>query len=285
MRGRAFTLIELLVVLGTILIVAAILFPVFASARASAKRINCISNFHQVQSSSLMYTGDYDEKFMLSTHAPGMVGNSTNDRTWVQLTLPYVRSFDVFFCPADHTRSRTERVFEPDAIPGDPYGRFYTASKRSNVGYNWLYMSPVVMQAGRWMSSPRTMSFVENPAATILFVDSVNTIEGGRPSGGGHHIITPPCRYIANTSREDADSFSLTSDEQVFYTPQAGWTLTREGAQWGHVWPWHDNKANVARLDGSIRSMNMRQLYSGCTIGPDWSGSIQDPSSYIWDLR
>jgi len=267
------------------MLIAAILFPVFSSARASAKRIKCISNFHQVQSSSMMYTDEYDQKLMLSTHAPGRDGNPTTDRTWVQLTLPYVRSFDVFFCPSDHTRVHNDRVFEPNAIPGDPYGRFYTASKRSNVGFNWLYLSPVVMLGGRWTSSPRSTSFVAEPSNTILFVDSVSDIKGGRPIGGGHHLITPPCRYNAATSRENADSFAVTNDEEIFYTPQAGWTLDREGAHWGHIWPWHESKANVARMDGSIRSMSMKQLSIGCNIGPDWSGSIDDPSQYLWDLR
>ena len=41
---RAFTLIELLVVIAIIAILAAILFPVFAQARASARKAVCMSN-------------------------------------------------------------------------------------------------------------------------------------------------------------------------------------------------------------------------------------------------
>ena len=41
---RAFTLIELLVVIAIIAILAAILFPVFARARAAAQKANCLSN-------------------------------------------------------------------------------------------------------------------------------------------------------------------------------------------------------------------------------------------------
>lgn len=44
---RAFTLIELLVVIAIIAILAAILFPVFAQARASARGISCVSNAKQ----------------------------------------------------------------------------------------------------------------------------------------------------------------------------------------------------------------------------------------------
>lgn len=286
MRGRAFTLIELMVVLGMILLLAALLFPIFASVRDSAKRVTCVSNFHQVQMTSSMYMIDYDDKFLLSTHAPGRSGNSANDRTWVQLALPYARSFDLFFCPADYTRVKNDRSFEPSAIPGDPYGRFYSASKRSNLGFNWLYMSPVVMVAGKWTSVPRSVNMVAEPSSTILFVDSVHDVERGRPTGGGHYLITPPCRYMLAGSRAQSDSFSMARDEHLFYTPQAGWSLTREGAgQYGHVWPWHQQKANVARLDGSIKSMKLPELYAGCSVGPDWSGSINDTSLYLWDLR
>lgn len=59
----AFTLIELLVVIAIIAILAAILFPVFAQARAKARQATCISNVKQITLSSMMYLQDYDEQF------------------------------------------------------------------------------------------------------------------------------------------------------------------------------------------------------------------------------
>ena len=58
---RGFTLIELLVVIAIIAILAAILFPVFAQARAEARKATCISNNKQIVLGVLMYTQDYDE--------------------------------------------------------------------------------------------------------------------------------------------------------------------------------------------------------------------------------
>lgn len=57
----AFTLIELLVVIAIISILAAILFPVFAQARESARQAMCASNMRQIGLAMRMYITDYDE--------------------------------------------------------------------------------------------------------------------------------------------------------------------------------------------------------------------------------
>src|SRR5688500_15272813 len=57
----AFTLIELLVVIAIIAILAAILFPVFAQARETARKTVCLSNMKQIGLASMMYAQDYDE--------------------------------------------------------------------------------------------------------------------------------------------------------------------------------------------------------------------------------
>ena len=63
MRRSGFTLIELLVVIAIIAILAAILFPVFARARESARKTQCLSNMKQLGNAVMMYTNDYDEYF------------------------------------------------------------------------------------------------------------------------------------------------------------------------------------------------------------------------------
>jgi prepilin-type N-terminal cleavage/methylation domain-containing protein/prepilin-type processing-associated H-X9-DG protein len=60
-KRRGFTLIELLVVIAIIAILAAILFPVFAQARAKARQAGCLSNLKQLGMASAMYFQDYDE--------------------------------------------------------------------------------------------------------------------------------------------------------------------------------------------------------------------------------
>lgn len=61
-HGRGFTLIELLVVIAIIAILAAILFPVLAKARESARDKHCISNLNQLNKAFIMYIKDWDHK-------------------------------------------------------------------------------------------------------------------------------------------------------------------------------------------------------------------------------
>jgi prepilin-type N-terminal cleavage/methylation domain-containing protein/prepilin-type processing-associated H-X9-DG protein len=99
-RKPGFTLIELLVVIAIIAILAAILFPVFAQARESARKATCQSNLKQIGTAWMMYAQDYDERSLINTWNGGP-GVDWKNRIWLQQIQPYSKNYGLGICPSD----------------------------------------------------------------------------------------------------------------------------------------------------------------------------------------
>src|SRR5438034_9803846 len=96
-QRRGFTLIELLVVIAIIAILAAILFPVFAQARESARQTTCLSNEKQIGLSVAMYVQDYDNTFPAqSADSLWIVAAGGKVTTYVDELLPYEKNQNIW---------------------------------------------------------------------------------------------------------------------------------------------------------------------------------------------
>jgi prepilin-type N-terminal cleavage/methylation domain-containing protein/prepilin-type processing-associated H-X9-DG protein len=176
-RASAFTLIELLVVIAIISILAAILFPVFAQARAKARQSACLSNLKQLTTASLMYVQDYDEQFMeiyrnhegtyaeywpayfyphpTSGYRGWFTAPSAGMATpnWAFILQPYIKNEAVFDCPDG----------KPLWVPSTP---------TDAMGYAY---SNYIADSGITANPAMPLAQIPRPADTIVFFETGNT--------------------------------------------------------------------------------------------------------------
>lgn len=106
-KRPGFTLIELLVVIAIIAILAAILFPVFVSARAAASRIKCLSNVEQLSKALIIYATDHQGRIPDWTSPSGI---------WDKAVWNYVRNKEVFTCPINRFNPSTHQPWPANVV-------------------------------------------------------------------------------------------------------------------------------------------------------------------------
>jgi len=163
MRGRrGFTLIELLVVIAIIAILAAILFPVFAKARAKARQTACASNLKQVGMGMVQYVQDFDERFPPSWAAAGN-GNGPNliDH-WQDFIHPYIKNAGVYDCPESPDDVRSDLLL----VGGGSYD--------GNYGVNYDGIGYTMSSRLAACEKPAEMFMVGDSGDIIMCCDGTN---------------------------------------------------------------------------------------------------------------
>ncbi|HZO92027.1 MAG TPA: prepilin-type N-terminal cleavage/methylation domain-containing protein [Chthonomonadaceae bacterium] len=191
-----FTLIELLVVIAIIAILAAILFPVFAQARAQARKTTCLSNMKQVSLGEMMYFQDYDEagtpKREFTDNAAWFSGQEI---IWKDLVEPYIKSGGrpynngqtyttpgnggIFECPENTASwSAQKAVYWGNFGPGEPgdettrYPRGYAINfhaghnEANREGAFWPEITPGSVNPGG------SLALLQQPANTIMLAET-----------------------------------------------------------------------------------------------------------------
>lgn len=152
---KAFTLIELLVVIAIIAILAAILFPVFATARAKAKQTECLSNINQLNKGMLLYVSDYDDH-MITYHFFNWADGFAND-VKTGAANRYIKSPDVFRCPMDNM----ERWGAGGVKVKGTYSYTINGYLTGSTPYSWSDTRMGKVKMSYFQEPARTPSFVE----------------------------------------------------------------------------------------------------------------------------
>jgi prepilin-type N-terminal cleavage/methylation domain-containing protein/prepilin-type processing-associated H-X9-DG protein len=284
MRNKAFTLIELLVVIAIIAILAAILFPVFAQAKAAAKKTQSLSNVKQIGLGTLIYITDNDDIFPMGSNACWW---QPQDGGWTYYILPYLKSEPILVSPGDPKSTATWpswMVGIQGAINISYAGNGFMKWDGAGWGmYGVIGMNQKDTQVradgttcSGWMSKGVTnQSEVGQVAATIMFAERY-----------GSYPIFGPSNFFTGINWWDwVGTGGLVPDGATtgsnYNTPRDGTAylvngvvFSRNNKNGGMNADWQ-GKSNVVWVDGHASSV------SPLATNPD---SVNQPSKNLWDI-
>jgi prepilin-type N-terminal cleavage/methylation domain-containing protein/prepilin-type processing-associated H-X9-DG protein len=191
-KKNAFTLIELLVVIAIIAILAAILFPVFAQAKAAAKASVDLSNLKQLAMAAEMFKEDHNGNYPKGWFNDEVGGEQTSQPDpfwgWDIMLMPYVKNKGLYQSPLDSEsfprglwNHATDHFHtNPGWIDGGEIGTRVTdddipASYRLNISNG---------PNGPWSSINE--SALDRPAEAIL----ISASRPGATNDNWHHLAT-----------------------------------------------------------------------------------------------
>ncbi len=239
-----FTLIELLVVIAIIAILAAILFPVFAQARAKARAISCISNLRQLGTGAAMYSQDYDEKSI-----PSFIENNAGAEDWKGLWAvtiqPYLKNYAIETCP---DTVGNWGIGWPEQ-PNQNQMRSYAINDEMS---GWNYAKPLAVY--------------QRPASTVQFSDAIAIYDP--PGDAWTGMQTAYAKYQKNP--DDIKQFATVPAAAQFRGPrymsfavQNKWEAPVPAAR-------HNAMCNVTFFDGHAKAIKLSQYW--LTDPNDWGG-------------
>ena len=251
---KAFTLIELLVVIAIIAILAAILFPVFATAREKARQTQCASNEKQLGLAFLQYIQDYDETwpYELVLRSGSWVG--AGGQEWAGPLYPYLKSLDVWKCPDDTLLLR----------PAETAAGYKQISYTFNGNFDY------------WMGVVQA-SQMGAPANTVLLYETgggVFNLPTDVLSPGGFGWVRQNDQFMCDGRCANAFGDyegTLVPSTQAFISSDQNDLTNNTGTfpTWGPMPARHGNGANWLAADGHVKYLIATQV----SVGFEQSGT------------
>jgi len=254
-RERGFTLIELLVVIAIIAILAAILFPVFASARESGRKASCLSNEKQIVMALLMFAQHHNDKMPCAffNDWPEAFGPG-NPAQWKAMIRPYLRTPRVFLCPSDKDGAYKTVWGEVSFNGAENYDRPSSYRFNNTLVKRGSYGAPCI---------PFSMNTVARPSSLILICES-------QPCPNPIPANCPPDQATAYEWNQVAAYVSVRENVMA----QIDATMTQPNPC-PVPFTRHSGQANYGFADGHVKSMQWADTWlpSGTTAGKNcWNG-------------
>lgn len=170
---KAFTLIEILVVIAILVILAALLFPVFTGTKGAAKKTTCLSNMKQIGTAFVLYLSDSDgvypscdnDKAKIEGRPPEPEEEEEDgppERDWTITTQPYVKNFDILRCPLD-TSLRPKDPKNPDL------SREYRTSYTINGWAEYDLAESAITRPSNWVLLAERNNALRGPKTWWMF--------------------------------------------------------------------------------------------------------------------
>ncbi|MFZ4507982.1 MAG: prepilin-type N-terminal cleavage/methylation domain-containing protein [Fimbriimonas sp.] len=286
---KAFTLIELLVVIAIIAILAAILFPVFAQAKSSAKASASLSNDKQILLGQIQYAADYDDHAVIAQ--TWITGAQPNPNAipigsqwvvqWSVLIQPYMKNLDILNDPAGPKwRVRTERNWT----------EIQSKSNMMGYGYNATAWSPLPL-TGDFTMKPVSFTSIDKPAETAMTTGSMmNWVDSSfgvywSVNGSGvwlsAGIVDSPACWPWTYSL-CVDGWGNSDLWQGFIGTTGG---QEAGSRSGGVSMRVARQGVIGFGDGHVKRMSLSRAAQGTNWTPDtypWDIQVLEPEKYLW---